>query len=274
MESPLAARPGPPTPVRTRGGPAGPGAARGPWPSGCGPCPPGASQPIGRLVVRQALEVTKDDRRPEPAWQPRDLDIDDGPELAEIGIVGRCRDVLDLDALLHPPPRSIATAAGGDPQRDAVEPVRRAGRGRATSGPSGPGRGTSPGTRPRRRADRRAGAGRHPGPSGRAATRSRSNATSSRSPRNRARSCPSDSPETGPRRKRPSIGPSTRLALCPIAILVRLLHRSTDAGRSSTCTAGQGRFNRFFRRDDGIGRSGLCGAAQGIEHHVTEAGGG
>ncbi len=86
-----------------------------------------ASQPLGRLVVRQAFDIAEDDRRPEPIRQPGDLTIDDGPELTEPGLVRvGCELRLLIGPLLpNPSPRPVATASAGDPERDPIQPVRQ-----------------------------------------------------------------------------------------------------------------------------------------------------
>ena len=146
--------------------------------------PAGQSEPAGRLVEGQPLEVAEHDRQPERLRQAVDLVVQGlGLLAADRRLLGRLDRRLDQDANPDPgtssrrPPRAGAgEPAGPSPSAPCGSRRRRArcpaGRDRGSRRPCGPGRGTPPGTHPRHGAGRPGSAGRRPGPSARAGARS------------------------------------------------------------------------------------------------------
>ena len=175
-----------PRPARQPAGPRRGGSARGG--ASRGPGQPAAdragrpAEPPRRLVEGEALEVAEHHRQAEGPRQAVDLAVEGLGLLAvERRLFGRRGRRLGRDARTRTgtrswsrPPRACAgERAGPLPSGPSGSRRRRAscpaGRGRGSTGPSGPGRGRRPGRRPRHGARRPGAAGRRPAPSARAA---------------------------------------------------------------------------------------------------------
>ena len=160
--------------------------------------PLGTAQPPGRRRGGQALQVAEHDRLPVRRRQAVDLLVQLRPALRRLPIP------LVRDSMRRSSPRRRRSCSRDGERRRPGPASPRAGqshransprtRAGAPSRPAGPGRGTWPGTHPRRRAGRRGSGGRLRstiGPCRSTRAANPASADSSRPATNRSRSCPS-----------------------------------------------------------------------------------